>query len=229
MRRLFSIFAFALLATTAVSPAYADDFSGAYVADTIGGALSSSKDFDTSPTNPNCWWCASNFGGKSASVVTGAQMGYNFRYQMFLVGLEGEYNFGKLNSGASDPIYKFPTYRTTTGAMGDIVMRLGVVYDKTLFYAKIGYGLADQQVSWTDTSYSAYANGTRNLSGAVFGGGVEYALNSTWSLKAEYERFQFGGTTVMNVQNYPGTYQQVIKNQPIDLFKVGIAFHFGAN
>ncbi len=163
-------------------------------------------------------------------------------------------------SRAGDP-YIYPAeycfldarYSSSTGLYGDLTGRLGYSLDRILFYAKGG-------VAFLDADFKAnYAGGnctfdygcggntnvpstfnfghSETLVGWTAGGGVEYALNPSWSMKLEYQHFDFGSMAY----NYSGTYY--IPNTPnykstlsgrmdasytADAVTLGVNFHFNS-
>ena len=97
-------------------------------------------------------------------------------------------------------------YSDSSDLNGDITGRLGYSAGRTLFYVKGGVAFLDADVK---ANYSGQNVNTINrvsgatpstfnydhsdtLVGWTIGGGVEYALNPSWSLKAEYQHFDFG-------------------------------------
>jgi outer membrane immunogenic protein len=106
-------------------------------------------------------------------------------------------------------------YSLSSGLYGDITARIGYEINRTLFYAKGGLALLDVEfkanyiagncttsvdgcANWagvypTTPAYSIFNfKHSDTLLGWTAGGGVEYALNASWSLKAEYQHFDFG-------------------------------------
>ncbi len=107
-------------------------------------------------------------------------------------------------------------YSTSSSLYGDLTGRLGYATGQTLFYAKGGAALLNAELK------SAYKGGnagaeqwhTFNFSnsdtlvGWTLGGGAEYALSPSWSLKAEYQHFDFGKAShsYKDCHGIPGTY-----------------------
>lgn len=106
-------------------------------------------------------------------------------------------------------------YSATGGLYGDLTGRFGYLASRTLFYAKGGAAISDQSFKASyaggncTTSKSGCAWPHGNLSGTnqpsmfnfdhsetmvgwTAGAGVEYALSPSWSLKVEYQHFDFG-------------------------------------
>ena len=117
-----------------------------------------------------------------------------------------------------------------------------------LFYAKGGVAFldADTKANYKGGSTAAlhtnsYFNfdNSQTLVGWTIGAGAEYALNPAWSIKAEYQHFDFGSMSY----NYSGdyTYPNVCGGNCIahltdgkntvsitaDTVKVGVNYHVG--
>ena len=76
------------------------------------------------------------------------------------------------------------------GLYADVTGRLGVTLDRALIYAKGGYAYFGGDIGYDTPAWNASVSQS-GLSGWTYGGGVEYKLNSSWSLKAEYLHFDF--------------------------------------
>ena len=97
-------------------------------------------------------------------------------------------------------------YASSSGLYADITGRLGYALDRTLFYAKGGVAFFDADFKANYAGQSCKTLGTcgtggpstfnydhsDTLVGWTVGAGVEYALSQSWSLKAEYQHFDFG-------------------------------------
>ena len=143
-------------------------------------------------------------------------------------------------------------YSVSSGMYGDITGRLGYANDRSLFYVKGGAAFLNASVSanyvganfTTAASYSGQRNPStfnyetsETMWGWTVGAGIEYALTSSISLKAEYQHFDFGNMSY----DHNGTYA-FYKNSGIsalygaadtsitaDAVTVGINYHFDSN
>ncbi len=100
------------------------------------------------------------------------------------------------------------TYSNSGGLYGDITGRIGYATDRVLVYAKGGVAFLNDDFKATysghNCSYVYDCGGqgavpsmfnfghSETLTGWTLGAGAEYALNPSWSLKAEYQHFDFG-------------------------------------
>ena len=149
-------------------------------------------------------------------------------------------------------------YSTSGSPYGDITGRLGYALDRTLFYAKGGVAFLDLDVKAnyvgencsTIRRCPGYPNAPVNFSrfdfeqsdtrwGWTVGGGVEYALSQEWSVKVEYQHFDFGSTSFAHNADYkilgtPQHWHSELRgsaeiSQTFDAVKVGVNFHFNAS
>ncbi len=120
-------------------------------------------------------------------VIGGAHVGYNLQLGQYVAGVEGDVDgtgYSKsLNAG-------FATITTKIPVQGSIRLRLGVGLDRALLYVTGGAAFAG-----FDTTYATFAGfdtiGTTRT-GWTIGGGIEYALNTNWSIRAEYRYADYG-------------------------------------
>jgi outer membrane immunogenic protein len=110
------------------------------------------------------------------------------------------------------------TYSLSGGLYGDLTARVGYAADKTLFYVKGGAAFlnVDTKSSYAGanctTTESDHCDGTPHLSkfdfsdnetlfGWTIGIGAEYAISPSFSVKLEYQHFDFGSAS----SNYSGS------------------------
>jgi outer membrane immunogenic protein len=123
---------------------------------------------------------------QSGGALGGAQFGCNYQMGMWVVGLEGEFDFTNMTGN-----HVFGSYYQSTNMnwIATATGRLGYVVGPSLFYVKGG-------AAWDRGSYDMMLSGigytdTITRSGWVVGGGVEYAYSGNWSIKLEYTYMQF--------------------------------------
>lgn len=116
----------------------------------------------------------------------------------------------KCKDPANGNIYSAPycgvdTQYSNSGSLyGDITGRLGFTSGNALFYAKGGaaflnddfkasYAGGNVTYLWGTNTPSMFHFGNSSTQlGWTLGGGVEYAMGPAWSIKAEYQHFDFG-------------------------------------
>ncbi len=125
-------------------------------------------------------------------MIGGGQIGYNVQASNFVYGIE--LDFGGLDIGASatktDPNNpaRVLTVRSSAGFYGDITGRAGLTVGNALLYLKGGFAYFTGNVQVTDL-YDGIVQDTGIFTGWTAGGGIEYKLTRTLSLKGEYLYF----------------------------------------
>jgi outer membrane immunogenic protein len=170
-------------------------WTGFYLGGNIGAAWSSNR---ISEDRFGVTWNRSS----DARFIGGGQIGYNWQFNTFVFGIEGDID-GILNKSRSNNVLVVPTVGPVAVAghgggnwVSTLAARFGWAVDRTLFYGKAGYGWANGSGSATVTnlttgaSYAIGGDGTR--SGWLVGGGIEYAFAPNWTVKGEYNYLNTG-------------------------------------
>lgn len=137
---------------------------------------------------------AAGFGTSSAGVIGGAHIGYNYQFPAsnFVVGLEGDVEgtsakaYGYYGASALD-YYK-------EQIQGSVRGRLGYAVDRVLFYATGGAAFGGLNNNYYNGALAPVSYSHTRV-GYTVGGGVEYAINNNWSVRAEYRYTDFGHYT----------------------------------
>ena len=203
--------------TKAVPSPRAYNWTGGYVGANFGGVFSR-EDVTTpigiSSTDPS-------------GVLGGFQLGYNYQFSNWLLGVEAEFDWtlaqGKANFSnavaAASVTSDHNWYDTLSG-------RLGYVMGPLMLYAKGGG-------AWMNADYRLDVNsglgGTTSISatrtGWNVGTGLEYMLGSRWSAKLEYDYLDFGSNTLGF--GTPFGNGLTCKTQ-INEVKAGVNYHWGS-
>ena len=121
----------------------------------------------------------------------GAQLGYNYQFSNFVVGLEGEYSFSNVK-------IETPLFGGTLSLKNDYFItaaaRLGYAFDRALLYVKGGAAWTRDKWAGND-GIGGTVSGNFNRHGWLLGAGLEYALWNNWSAKLEYDYMRFGSIT----------------------------------
>jgi outer membrane immunogenic protein len=152
----------------------------------------------------------------SSSVLGGFEAGYNLQLGYFVVGGETDIGFYRLrgSSLASVPFTGFPvpaggtapTYSNDVSSTWSFTARgrLGFTpMADLLVYGTGGVAVANlsHQAQFIEGVFPGTSLGTEGsissatVTGAVYGGGVEWALTNNWLVKAEYLHVEFGSVT----------------------------------
>jgi outer membrane immunogenic protein len=159
-------------------------WAGFYVGAHLGGAWGDVKvtDFDED---------GNKFTNSSSGLIGGGTIGYNFQRGNIVFGAEIDLGGIDLKHSKVNPINSDIVSKSDSGFYVDATARLGYSFGQTLVYAKGGYAFYDGSVSVSDLA-DPVTGKVSGLSGWTAGGGVEYKLNPAWSVKAEYQFFDFG-------------------------------------
>jgi outer membrane immunogenic protein len=123
------------------------------------------------------------FGNDDAQLMGGGQIGMDYQFApMWVLGIEANYSFATTD----DSGLAFFGNRN----LGSVTGRLGYAMGPALLYAKGGY-------AWADTRASFGFNGGGD-NGYTVGGGIEYMLIPNWSVKLEYQYYNFGDVTFVS-------------------------------
>ncbi|WP_374546019.1 outer membrane protein [Rhodoblastus sp.] len=209
-----------------VAPAPAFSWTGFYLGADIGGAFGS--------TSLHSDWTGWNSHSLDTSgVLGGGYVGYNYQLnQNFVLGIEGDFQ----GTGASQSFsWVTPalggagfTAKSSLDWLASINGRLGVSYDRALFYAIGGAAWAQGTASLTGTTTGIWygsVSKTADLSGWDVGGGVEYAFTPNWVGRVEYRYYDFGN---YNLSPWVNTLTALREQSSVNTVRVGLAYLFSA-
>ena len=214
----------AVVAPVPVAAPTAFSWTGFYVGGDFGGSFASTSIASATPG-----WASRSL--NSAGVMGGAYAGYNYQVSPnFVLGLEGDFQ-GRGNSSSAS--FYSATFDVAPSVQQNWVAslngRLGIAYDRALFYAIGGAAWGQGSVTATPGFVLFPAtlqpvNSTANLSGWDAGAGVEYAFDPRWVARLEYRYYHFGAFDASNVRPYLPLHVQTSLNT----VRVGFAYLFGA-
>jgi outer membrane immunogenic protein len=215
-----------------IPPAPAFTWTGFYIGADIGGSFGS--------TSLHSDWTGWNSHSLDTSgVMGGGYVGYNYQLnQNFVLGVEGDFqgtsesaNYGwtitPVNTIAVLPSTAY-TLHTSLDWLASINGRLGVSYDRALFYAIGGAAWAQGSTSLSAiTSTGVFVNSASHnssLSGFDVGAGVEYAFTPNWLGRVEYRYYDFGN---YNLTAW-GSLTPIREQTSVNTVRVGLAYLFSA-
>jgi outer membrane immunogenic protein len=156
--------------------------------------------------------------GFTERALFGGHGGYLHQFGYFAAGIEGSFSTGlegELKENAPPKGNDYQT-RSESDALYSVTGRAGLTFDRFFLYGKAGY-------AWSDVDFSASfynkdgppieidgkmvsSNGTKtsishnfDAEGAVYGAGLEFALNNQFSIGVEYLRYDFGSSDVVSL------------------------------
>lgn len=129
--------------------------------------------------------------GDAKGALAGGQIGANWQTGILVVGVEADYQWADINRNSSFGCGVACTVSERMGidGFGTLRGRIGAAFDHVLIYATAGgaWVTAHDEASLALGGASAQL-GKVSLSGAGWtaGGGVEVAIDRSWSVKSEY-------------------------------------------
>jgi outer membrane immunogenic protein len=137
----------------------------------------------------------------------GGQVGYNWQINGVVFGFETDINYTDQEDGrivtttALNGVDRLRNdFRSRLDYLGTVRGRLGLAYDRTLFYITGGLAYGDVENSVNLYGPAGQLQFTGRTSGVetgyVVGGGIEHAFTPNWTLKGEYLYYDLGSQTV---------------------------------
>jgi outer membrane immunogenic protein len=173
--------------------------------------------------------------------IGGIHAGYMLQKEQLVYGVEVDFSVPgtnrsyddtrQLTNGLTGTFQKSLTYKIDW--LSTVRGRVGFAFDRGLLYATGGLAFA----SVTETSYARFSLGSdtyttsadKNRIGFVLGGGLEYALARSWSIRSEYLYVDLGTQTQNSTSNNSGLagsyYTATAKNQ-FQIVRVGLTYKF---
>ena len=198
-------------------PAYAPPiyyaWTGFYVGAHLGGAFGGTNNFNGLALSDN-----------DARFLGGVQAGADWQfYGNWVVGAEGQYSWLSGNNASA----AFPggfVYNNDQRGLGSVTARFGYSFGPALAYVKGGYAYADNRESVTFAGAPIPFLLDRNHNhGWTIGGGAEYIFAQSWSVKAEYQYYDFGDA---RFQNPPALVPFGTFHNDEHTLKVGVNYRF---
>jgi outer membrane immunogenic protein len=200
-----------------LAPIYTPSWAGFYFGAHIGGAWGDLKatDFDEFGPPPVTW------SNKPSSVFGGGTAGYNFQNGNIVSGIEVDFGGMGLRSTVAEPGTGGTILsRIDSSFYADVTGRLGFAFDRSLIYAKGGWAFLDARI--TDIDVGEAETSIKNIAGWTLGAGIEYKFAPYWSVKAEYQFFDFGTHRLI----LPTDGDRYDDRLTIQTVKAGINYHF---
>jgi outer membrane immunogenic protein len=159
-------------------------------------------------------------------LIGGAQAGYNFQIQQWVIGVEADISKLKVNhvtitDAGNPPINEFLI--TKLSWIASLRGRLGISFDRWLAYVSGGAAFSNIRLSFSNP---AQFNEVTVRSGWVVGAGAEYAFSENWIARVEYLYYDFGRHFVINF----GLGTDPEYGRPtFHVARVGLSYKFGAS
>lgn len=236
--------------------AYAPLWTGFYVGLNAGAALNTRNGASYTPLATVGGFAGtetpfSDLSGSKSAFTGGAQLGYNMQFGSFVTGVEADINYvdrkgRNIIGGGLDATYgaapgAFATYDVTgrrkADWFGTLRGRVGVAFDRALIFATGGlaYGKvngggifsATDPVAPATTVFTSTGSRSERF-GWALGGGVEYALTDSWTIKGEYLHVHFKDTVTTYADTTGATTDtfSVRQKNSMDLVRAGVNYRF---
>jgi len=158
------------------------NWTGFYVGGHVGGAFPGDN----------------SFSGSDARFLGGVQGGFDYQFATnWVVGAEAQYSWLGGNS-SSGVVFPGGTLVTgNTDQLGSATARLGYAFGPALLYAKGGYAWRGNNNIGVSVGGlpAAFTTSGNQRDGYTVGAGLEYLFAPNWSVKGEYQFYNFGNTT----------------------------------
>jgi outer membrane immunogenic protein len=175
----------------AAAPVMTYNWSGCYVGANVGGGWAHTRqEFAPAPFTGLLF-----SDGQGSNVIGGGQVGCDYQFDRFVVGAEGQFDFGRVNSSAIEPLFPTFTSAAQTKQIFTATARVGyLVVPSVLAYVKGGAAWAQTYLAVTGSVPIAFLSESAalNRSGWTVGGGAEWMFSPGWSVFAEYNYMDFG-------------------------------------
>lgn len=158
---------------------------------------------------------------KPDGILGGLHAGYNMQSGSLVYGLEADIEGSALKGGytlanGNGTAFKQPWQGSLRG-------RLGVAYDRALFYVTGGAAFAEQKHTYFTPAIRETSSKTRF--GWTLGAGIEYAVSNNWTVRGEYRYTDYGSYKNASLVAFPGF---SYKHDPRDhAVRLGLSYKFG--
>jgi outer membrane immunogenic protein len=160
--------------------------------------------------------------GSGGGALAGVTAGYNYQMGTVVLGVEADYSWS--NAGNSGQGGGMPAASSEMTGFGTVRGRVGYAFDRALIYATGGLAFAhfnQSSVNCFLNSGGCMATFSGNRTGWTAGGGIEYALNNHFSVKAEALWADLGTVTTTvpfgNLASFKNT---------VEVARVGLNYKF---
>jgi outer membrane immunogenic protein len=173
------------------------------------------------------WTGNNNLDGNGGRFLGGVQVGADYQLDPnWVIGIEGQYSWLANNNNGGVPFAITGLATETTRGLGSATGRVGWTWGPGLLYIKGGYAFADKSLGVTVAGVPApFAVTGNSKNGWTAGAGLEYQFAPNWSVKGEYQYYNFGSTTFQ-----PGSPAPLLGARFRDdehTVKVGVNYRFG--
>ncbi len=223
------------LAAPPIAPVPPAHFSwtSCYAGGNVGGGFGQKNLNDTAGIlSPNTGFTSANL--DISGYLLGGQVGCDYQFaSSWVLGIEGAASGGDIGGKTTfvtpEIVGNSATFKDTTDFLSSVTARAGFAWDHWMLYGKGGVGFVNDRYNVADALATYNFDGVETRLGWTTGVGVEWALWDDWSVKLEYDYYNFGTRNVTFVEE-SGAFPSGPENikQTIQTIKLGLNFHVSA-
>lgn len=164
--------------------------------------------------------------------LAGVQVGFNWQSGQWVYGVEAEWSWTDMDGRGTWERRRDGLLRdgeVDINWMATVAGRLGMTFDRTLVYAKLGAAFADEDYNHTAERDQGREprdfNGDDTRTGFLIGAGIEHAYDANWSVKLEYNYIDFGEDDITVTEDDRRAIFDV--DQDMHVVKIGLNYRFG--
>jgi outer membrane immunogenic protein len=158
----------------------------------------------------------------------GGVVGFNYQVSNVVWGVEGDFDGTSLSVTGNGIPTALGTLQASanTDWIASLTGRIGFASDRVLYYVKGGGGWVRNTASISNLTTNASVSASNSRGGWLIGGGLEWAFESNWSTKIEYDYLALNSFSWNSVL-FPGETFTASRN--ISMVKAGLNFRFGGS
>ncbi len=177
-------------------------------------------------------WPADSFESFSpAGGFGGGQIGYNlqgaFGHPHLLLGVEADIQSAGISDSGTFIGEGTDDIKASLNWFGTVRGRIGYAFDRTLIYATGGFAVGEVESKIRIREIDSSSSTSERQTGYVLGGGIEYKLSPSWSLKGEYQFLSLDASDLVKTGNGAGPLGLTGDRTEVHTARVGLNYHVG--
>jgi outer membrane immunogenic protein len=158
-------------------------------------------------------------GTEPNGAIVGGQIGYNYRMNWFLMGVELDADTATDSSSVIDPA-SGTQIKSDLSYLASARGRLGVLSNNVLLYGTAGVGAA--RYTFTEMNGALVREQRLKDTAAVYGGGLEWMVAYGVSLRTEYLRYDMSDSESLG-PGFPGVSPgDFVRFRNVDIVRAGV-------
>ena len=176
-----------------------------------------------------------NNGNSNGRFIGGGQVGFNYQFDTFVFGIEGDFDWAANNNNGNGVFVPFlnQTVQVTSNDtwVTTLAARFGWAWDRVLFYGKGGGGWVGNNgftVTNLTNGTSITGSNSNTAGGWLVGAGIEWAFANYWTVKFEYDYLGLGGRSFTVPAGSPFLINDTFTTNGVhfQMVKVGVNYLF---